>query len=175
VIALKNRVRCPVACQFSCNRQNDSAARAREFDAARHGNRQTGPLRAAKEKRERNPKQNRETLDGPATGPFGSIPGKHPGKQTETLDGPATGLETQKNQDQINTQTTKEKTMKTGRPPKHPDDRYRTPARQIGRVSDDDWNTILRAVEATGQTKTEWATHVLLKAAERVLRGDKKT
>jgi hypothetical protein len=56
-----------------------------------------------------------------------------------------------------------------GRPPKDPADRYLTPARQIGRVSDDDWNTILRAVDATGQTKTEWAVSTLLRAARRVL------
>jgi len=57
-----------------------------------------------------------------------------------------------------------------GRPPKKPEDRYATPARQIGRVSNEDWNTILRAVELTGQTKTEWAVSVLLKAARKVLR-----
>ena len=41
------------------------------------------------------------------------------------------------------------------------------PARQLGRVSDDDWQTIKAAAEAKGKTFTEWAVEILLKAAKR--------
>jgi hypothetical protein len=45
-----------------------------------------------------------------------------------------------------------------------------TPARQIGRVNDANWQLILAAVERSGKNKTQWITDVLLKAAHVVLK-----
>jgi hypothetical protein len=39
------------------------------------------------------------------------------------------------------------------------------PARQIGRVSDEDWTLLKEAAEASGKTFTEWAVGILLKKA----------
>jgi hypothetical protein len=45
-----------------------------------------------------------------------------------------------------------------------------TPARQIGRVKNEDWQTMKLAAEKRGMTFTSWASRVLLAAARRVLR-----
>lgn len=37
------------------------------------------------------------------------------------------------------------------------------PARQLGRVSDEDWTLLKEAAEASGKTFTEWAVGILLK------------
>jgi hypothetical protein len=60
---------------------------------------------------------------------------------------------------------------KPGPAPKHPDDRYRTPARQIGRVCAADWQIILEGVESSGMIKTAWMTKVLLREARKELRA----
>tara|TARA_R110000868_G_scaffold226444_1_gene479036 strand:- start:4 stop:207 length:204 start_codon:yes stop_codon:yes gene_type:complete len=41
------------------------------------------------------------------------------------------------------------------------------PARQLGRVSDEDWTLLKEAAEASGKTFTEWALPALLKLAGR--------
>ena len=41
------------------------------------------------------------------------------------------------------------------------------PARQLGRVSDEDWAILKAAAEASGKTFTEWARPTLLKKAKR--------
>ena len=41
------------------------------------------------------------------------------------------------------------------------------PARQFGRISDDDWNEIKAAADAAGQSMVEWALPTLLKKARR--------
>lgn len=41
------------------------------------------------------------------------------------------------------------------------------PARQLGRVSDEDWAILKAAAEASGKTFTEWALPTLLKKAKR--------
>lgn len=46
----------------------------------------------------------------------------------------------------------------------------KTPARQIGRVSDEDWQLIGDAAEQLGQSKTEFMVDTLLRRARRVLR-----
>lgn len=43
------------------------------------------------------------------------------------------------------------------------------PARQLGRVSDSDWETLKAAAAKRGETFTAWALSVLLKAAKREL------
>lgn len=45
------------------------------------------------------------------------------------------------------------------------------PARQLGRVADDDWQAMKAAAEACGMSFTEWATRVLRRAAWRALNG----
>ena len=52
------------------------------------------------------------------------------------------------------------------RPKKPIEDRYATPPRMIGRVSEEDWKIILDGVEASGVSKTEWMTETLIKAAK---------
>lgn len=54
-----------------------------------------------------------------------------------------------------------------GRPPKPPGEKWATPARQLGRVSDADWEVLQEAAAAKGQTFTAWAVAVLLAAAKR--------
>lgn len=56
---------------------------------------------------------------------------------------------------------------KAGRPAKPPGERYKTPPRQLGRVSDADWQTLQHAAEASGKSFTDWAVTVLLRAAKR--------
>ena len=41
------------------------------------------------------------------------------------------------------------------------------PARQLGRVSDEDWSELKEAAEAAGKTFTEWALPMLLSKARR--------
>ena len=41
------------------------------------------------------------------------------------------------------------------------------PARQLGRVSDEDWEAMKAAAEAAGVSFTEWATQVLMRAVKR--------
>jgi predicted DNA binding CopG/RHH family protein len=43
------------------------------------------------------------------------------------------------------------------------------PARQLGRVSDEDWETIKAAAEKAGVPFTQWALPILLRAAKRQL------
>lgn len=43
------------------------------------------------------------------------------------------------------------------------------PARQLGRVSDEDWETLKAAAEKRGESFTQWAVAVLLRAAKREL------
>lgn len=57
--------------------------------------------------------------------------------------------------------------QKTGRPEKSPGDKYETPARQLGRVSDADWDALRAAAECAGKTFTQWAVAILLRAAKR--------
>ena len=44
------------------------------------------------------------------------------------------------------------------------------PARQLGRVSNDDWETLKAAAEKRGESFTAWAVRVLLAAARRELK-----
>lgn len=44
------------------------------------------------------------------------------------------------------------------------------PARQLGRVSDEDWETLKAAAEKRGESFTAWAVRVLLAAARRELK-----
>jgi uncharacterized protein (DUF1778 family) len=43
------------------------------------------------------------------------------------------------------------------------------PARQLGRVSDEDWETLKAAAAKRGESFTAWALGVLLRAAKREL------
>lgn len=56
-----------------------------------------------------------------------------------------------------------------GRPPKTKGEKYKTPQRQLGRVSDEDWETLKAAAEKRGETFSAWALAVLLRAAKREL------
>lgn len=53
------------------------------------------------------------------------------------------------------------------RPQKEAKDKFMTPARQFGRISDSDWNLIKAACEAASQSMVEWALPTLLKKARR--------
>jgi uncharacterized protein (DUF1778 family) len=55
------------------------------------------------------------------------------------------------------------------RPPKAQGEKYKTPQRQLGRVSDEDWETLKAAAAKRGETFTAWALAVLLRAAKRQL------
>lgn len=57
--------------------------------------------------------------------------------------------------------------QKRGRPATERGAYNPNPARQLGRVSDSDWQTLKEAAEARGKTFTEWALEILLKAAKR--------
>jgi len=59
------------------------------------------------------------------------------------------------------------KERKAGRPEKPPGERYKTPARQLGRVADDEWAEMQAAAQAAGKSFTEWAVSILLRAARR--------
>lgn len=56
---------------------------------------------------------------------------------------------------------------KVGRPPKPPGEKYETQSRQLGRVSDDEWERLKAAAESSGKSFTEWAVAILLRAAKR--------
>lgn len=58
-------------------------------------------------------------------------------------------------------------TPKRGRPPI---DRDWHPQRQLGRVSDDEWNKLKQAAEQSGKTFTKWALDILLRAARKAKR-----
>ncbi|MEO2017348.1 MAG: hypothetical protein ABGZ53_23585 [Fuerstiella sp.] len=63
----------------------------------------------------------------------------------------------------------KKKTRRIGRPPKPPGEKYTTPQRQLGRVTDDDWNLLLTAAKEAGKPFTQWAVQILLRNARRQL------
>jgi hypothetical protein len=48
------------------------------------------------------------------------------------------------------------------------------PARQFGRISDDDWNELKAAADAAGLSMVEWALPTLLKKARREAKKDQK-
>jgi uncharacterized protein (DUF1778 family) len=57
-----------------------------------------------------------------------------------------------------------------GRPPKPPGEKYKTPARQLGRVSDEDWALLQQAAAASGEESfTAWAVAILIRNAKRQL------
>ncbi len=58
-----------------------------------------------------------------------------------------------------------------GRPRKQAEDRFKTPARQFGRVSDEDWEIIKAACEAAGMSLVAWGLPSLLKKAQRELKS----
>jgi hypothetical protein len=45
------------------------------------------------------------------------------------------------------------------------------PARQFGRIGDDDWNELKSAADAAGQSMVEWALPALLRKARREEKG----
>jgi hypothetical protein len=57
--------------------------------------------------------------------------------------------------------------QKRGRPEKPEGEKYKTPARQLGRVPDAEWNEIQEAVAAAGISLVAWAVPALLKKARR--------
>jgi hypothetical protein len=62
------------------------------------------------------------------------------------------------------------KTPKRGRPATERGAYNPNPARQLGRVSDEDWETLKAASEKRGESFTAWAVRVLLNAARRELK-----
>ena len=56
-----------------------------------------------------------------------------------------------------------------GRPPKPAEERYMTPSRQLGRVSDEDWQVLQDAASKSGKSFTQWAVEILLRNAKRQL------
>lgn len=57
---------------------------------------------------------------------------------------------------------------KRGRPEKPEGEKYKTPARQLGRVPDAEWNELQEAVAASGlESFVAWAVPTLLKKARR--------
>jgi hypothetical protein len=58
-------------------------------------------------------------------------------------------------------------TKKRGRPATDRGAYNPNPARQLGRVSDADWQTLRAAAESSGQTFTQWAVGTLLRAARK--------
>lgn len=55
---------------------------------------------------------------------------------------------------------------KRGRPPTSKGAYNPHPARQLGRVSDEDWKMLKQAAKTSGKTFTQWAVEVLLNAAK---------
>lgn len=55
---------------------------------------------------------------------------------------------------------------KAGRPPKRPDQKAITPARQLGRVDDATWAELQAAAQREDKTFTAWAVEILKKAAK---------
>lgn len=62
------------------------------------------------------------------------------------------------------------KTPKRGRPATERGAYNPNPPRQLGRVSDADWETLKAAAEKRGESFTAWAVRVLLAAARRELK-----
>lgn len=60
------------------------------------------------------------------------------------------------------------------RPPKPKADRNVTPARQAGRVADDEWQLIIDAAAVLGVTKTAFLIEPALRRARRVLSNKRK-
>lgn len=56
---------------------------------------------------------------------------------------------------------------KQGRPPTERGAYNPNPARQFGRISDEDWNKLKAACDAAGLSMVEWALPTLLKKARR--------
>lgn len=56
---------------------------------------------------------------------------------------------------------------KQGRPPTERGAYNPNPARQFGRISDEDWQEIKEACEASGQSLVEWGLPALLAKAKR--------
>lgn len=59
------------------------------------------------------------------------------------------------------------------RPQKDPSEKFRTPARQLGRVSDERWESLQKAAFMAGKSFTEWALAHLEAAAEREKKSKK--
>lgn len=62
------------------------------------------------------------------------------------------------------------KKKRVGRPPKPEGEKYLTPARQLGRVSDEDWQLLQDAAQKAGKPFTRWAVEILLRNARRQLK-----
>ena len=62
------------------------------------------------------------------------------------------------------------RTTRRGRPATSRGAYNPNPARQLGRVSDDDWDTLKAAAEKRGESFTAWAVRVLLASARRELK-----
>lgn len=60
-------------------------------------------------------------------------------------------------------------TRKRGRPPTSRGAYNPIPARQLGRVEADDWETVKKAAAMRGETFTAWAMRILLEEARREL------
>ena len=58
------------------------------------------------------------------------------------------------------------KKAKLGRPPKPKGERYRTPARQLGRIPDAEWEKLQAKASEEGLTFTAWAVPNLLLLAD---------
>jgi hypothetical protein len=56
-----------------------------------------------------------------------------------------------------------------GRPPKPEGEKFKTPQRQLGRVSEENWETLKAAAEKAGVPFTQWALAILLRNAKRQL------
>ncbi len=65
----------------------------------------------------------------------------------------------------------KHERKRPGRPPKPAGEKFSTPARQLGRVSDEDWQLLQKAAETAGKTFTQWALDILLRNARRQTKG----
>ena len=63
------------------------------------------------------------------------------------------------------------KNPKPGRPPTERGAYNPHPGRQLGRISDEDWATVKDAAKKRGESFTQWAMRVLLRAAKRELKG----
>lgn len=63
--------------------------------------------------------------------------------------------------------TKKQRPETRGRPPTERGAYNPNPPRQLGRVSDEDWNVLQEAARSRGMKFTQWALGVLLKAAKR--------
>lgn len=56
---------------------------------------------------------------------------------------------------------------KRGRPPTERGAYNPVPVRQLGRVTDNEWQTLKAAAERAGKPFSQWATEILLRAAKR--------